>query len=199
VALQAQKDNPNLASRTYGSPVWDPFGTDNTERGYAIFDKAQGKLGGVERYRSFGDPVSVFDGSAHSSLPGKEALRMSGPHACQGLAAQHMSEGLAAQANPDGTISQNKGNRTQETNNNTTIVVIFLLLVFPSCTPAPMLQSPPAPTSAKLPPTNEWPAAWKSQADKALGPGATELQHEDARRMGSALSAMLKKDIPDLR
>jgi hypothetical protein len=106
VALQAQKDNPKLASRTYGAPVWDPFfGTDNQERGYGIFDKAQGKPGGVERYRSFGDPVSFFDGSAKSSMPGKEALSMSGPHAYQGLAAQHMSEGLAAQANPDGSVS----------------------------------------------------------------------------------------------
>ena len=105
VALQLQKDNPKLASRTYGAPVWDPFGTDNTERGYGIFDKAQGKPGGVERYRSLGDPVSFFDGSAKSTLPGKEALSLSGPHAYQGLAAQHMSEGTAAQANPDGTVS----------------------------------------------------------------------------------------------
>jgi hypothetical protein len=105
VALQAQKDNPKLASRTYGAPVWDPFGTDNTERGYGIFDKAQGKHGGVERYRSFGDPVSFFDGSAKSSMPGKEALSFSGPHAYQGLAAQHMSEGTAAQANADGSVS----------------------------------------------------------------------------------------------
>ena len=105
VALQAQKDNPKLASRTYGAPVWDPFGTDNTERGYGVFDKAQGKPGGVERYRSFGDPVSFFDGSAKSSMPGKEALSFSGPHAYQGLAAQHMSEGTAAQANADGSVS----------------------------------------------------------------------------------------------
>jgi hypothetical protein len=49
VALQLQKDDPKLASRTYGAPVWDPFGTDNNECGYGIFDKAQGKPGGVER------------------------------------------------------------------------------------------------------------------------------------------------------
>jgi len=61
-----------------------------------------------------------------------------------------------------------------------------------------MLPSPPAPASAKLPPKNEWPAAWKSQVDKALGPGATELQHEDARRMGSSLASMLKKDAVEL-
>jgi hypothetical protein len=49
--------------------------------------------------------VSFFDGSAKSSMPGKEALSFSGPHAYQGLAAQHMSEGLAAQANPNGSVS----------------------------------------------------------------------------------------------
>jgi hypothetical protein len=111
VPLQAQKDNPKLASRTYGAPVWDVFGTDNTERGNGIFDKPQGKPGGVERYRSFGDPVSFFDGSAHSALPGKEALSFSGPHAYQSLAAQHMSEGLAAQANPDGSQSKESTDR----------------------------------------------------------------------------------------
>ena len=57
-----------------------------------------------------------------------------------------------------------------------------------------MLRSPPAPSSSKLPAKNEWPAAWKSQVDKALGPGATDLQHEDARRMASMLVAMQKKD-----
>ena len=62
-----------------------------------------------------------------------------------------------------------------------------------------MLRSPPAPSSTKLPPKNEMPAAWKSQVDKALGPGATELQHEDARRMGSALAAMQKKDVPEIK
>jgi hypothetical protein len=49
--------------------------------------------------------VSFFDGSAKSSMPGKEALSFSGPQAYQGLAAQHMSEGLAAQQNPDGSVS----------------------------------------------------------------------------------------------
>jgi hypothetical protein len=61
-----------------------------------------------------------------------------------------------------------------------------------------MLPSPPAPASAKLPPKKEWPAAWNSQVDKALGPGATELQHEDARRMGSALASMLKEDAVEI-
>ena len=62
-----------------------------------------------------------------------------------------------------------------------------------------MIRTPPAPTSTKLPATNEWPAGWKSQVDKALGPAATELQHEDARRMGSALAAMQKKDVPEIK
>ena len=62
-----------------------------------------------------------------------------------------------------------------------------------------MLSSTPAPSSSGLPAKNEWPVAWKSQVDKALGPGATELQHEDARRMGSALAAMQKKDTVEIK
>ena len=62
-----------------------------------------------------------------------------------------------------------------------------------------MLRSPPARSSSGLPAKNEWPAAWKSQVDKALGPGATDLQHEDARRMGSTLAAMQKKDVPEIK
>ena len=62
-----------------------------------------------------------------------------------------------------------------------------------------MLRSPPAPSSSGLPAKNEWPAAWKSQVDKALGPGATDLQHEDARRMGSALAAMRQKDAVEIK
>jgi hypothetical protein len=100
--------NRNNQTR-YGFPLFSNLACtcllDNNERGYGIFDKAQGKPGGVERYRSFGDPVSFFDGSAKSSMPGKEALSFSGPHAYQGLAAQHMSEGLAATQNPDGSVS----------------------------------------------------------------------------------------------
>jgi hypothetical protein len=62
-----------------------------------------------------------------------------------------------------------------------------------------MIRVPPAPSGVKLPAKNEWPAAWKSQVDKALGPGATELQHEDARRMGSALAAMRQKDAVEIK
>jgi hypothetical protein len=105
VALQVQKDNPRLASRTFSAPVWDPFGQDNIDRGYGIFDKAQGKPGGVERYRGLGDPVSFFDGSAKTSLPGWAVLSPSATHAYGGIAAGHMSEGTAARANADGTVS----------------------------------------------------------------------------------------------
>jgi pimeloyl-ACP methyl ester carboxylesterase len=105
VALQLQKDDPKLASRTYSAPVWDPFGQDNVDRGYGIFDKAQGKPGGVERYRSLGDPVSFFDGSAKSSLPGPAMLSLSATHAYGDISARQKSEGVAAQPNPDGSVS----------------------------------------------------------------------------------------------
>mgnify|MGYP000126399305 CR=1 FL=1 len=62
-----------------------------------------------------------------------------------------------------------------------------------------MIRAPPAPYSAKVPPKNEWPAAWQSQVDKALGPGATDLQHEDARRMANALSGMKRKDAVEIK
>ena len=62
-----------------------------------------------------------------------------------------------------------------------------------------MIRTPPAPSSHKLSAKNEWPAAWKTQVDKALGPGATDLQHEDARRMGSALAAMRQKDAVEIK
>jgi hypothetical protein len=101
VALQLQKDNPKLASRTFGAPVFDIFGTDSELNTYA---ELQGKPE-IERYRSYADPVSFFDASATSTMPGKEAFSFSGPHAYDGIASQHMSDGLAAQENPDGTVS----------------------------------------------------------------------------------------------
>ena len=61
-----------------------------------------------------------------------------------------------------------------------------------------MIRTPPAPRSTKVAARNEWPAAWKAQVDKALG-GATELQHEDARRMGSALAAMRQKEAVEIK
>ena len=47
VALELQKENPNLKSTTYGAAVWQPF---STEQG--------------DRYRHGGDPISMFDRGA---------------------------------------------------------------------------------------------------------------------------------------
>ena len=47
VALELQKENPNLKSTTYGAAVWQPFST---------------KQG--DRYRHGGDPVSMLDRGA---------------------------------------------------------------------------------------------------------------------------------------
>ena len=71
VALQAQKDNPKLASRTYGAPVWDPFGTDNQERGYGIFDKTQGKPGGLNGTGASGTPCRFSTGPLTTPCQGR--------------------------------------------------------------------------------------------------------------------------------
>ena len=47
VALELQKENPNLKSTTCGAEVWQPF---STEQG--------------DRYRHGGDPISMFDRGA---------------------------------------------------------------------------------------------------------------------------------------
>ena len=47
VALELQKENPNLKSTTYGAAVWQPFST---------------KQG--DRYRHGGDPISMLDRGA---------------------------------------------------------------------------------------------------------------------------------------
>jgi len=52
VALEWQKQYPNLQSRTYSAPVWNLTGNE---------DKAQ-------RYRNWFDPVSVFDRSAKKTF-----------------------------------------------------------------------------------------------------------------------------------
>lgn len=56
VALELQKQYPNLKSQTYGAPVWDPFGEDLKYRGK------------VDRYRNIIDPFSFFDGSANNNI-----------------------------------------------------------------------------------------------------------------------------------
>lgn len=51
VALRMQQEKPDLRTRTYGAPVFDPLGQHPGDR-----------------YRSYGDPVSVLDRGAKSSL-----------------------------------------------------------------------------------------------------------------------------------
>ncbi len=51
MALQMQKENPELKTRTYGAPVLDPLGQSTGER-----------------YRSRFDPVSILDRGATSTL-----------------------------------------------------------------------------------------------------------------------------------
>jgi len=89
VALEAQKQNPKLASRTYGAPVFDPLGLDSK----------------AERYRNVGDPVSIFDRSAKKSIHPHPFSSFSGPHDYSNIAASHMSEGTAAMENQDKTVS----------------------------------------------------------------------------------------------
>ena len=58
VALELQKNYPNRIqkSRTYGAPVFDVLGTEAEN---------------VDRYRNWGDPVSVFDRGARKSVKWK--------------------------------------------------------------------------------------------------------------------------------
>lgn len=71
VALELQKQYPYLKSRTYGSPTWDPFGTDAEARsqwealGKPDFVPEPDK---IERYRNFADPFSMFDASAQTTV-----------------------------------------------------------------------------------------------------------------------------------
>ena len=57
VALELQKHHPELKARTYGAPVVDLNGavqpTRNTD---------------TERYRNLGDPILMFDSSAHTTF-----------------------------------------------------------------------------------------------------------------------------------
>ena len=60
VALELQKHHPDSKVRTYWAPVIDLKGaiqpTWNSD---------------TERYRNFGDPISTFDSSAHTTMYGK--------------------------------------------------------------------------------------------------------------------------------
>ena len=79
VALELQKNHPNLKSRTYGAPVWDPFGQD----------RAMKK--NVERYANYADPVAIMDSSAHHSVR-FDPTSLSGPHEFGTPAQNHFSD-----------------------------------------------------------------------------------------------------------
>ena len=76
VALQEQKENPELKSRTYGAPVFDPLGMSPSN----------------ERFRSYGDPVSILDRGARSSLDAP-SLNISGFHGYDATASRNTSDG----------------------------------------------------------------------------------------------------------
>ena len=73
VSYELQKNMPerNFNVRSYGGPVWDPLGIDRTP--YDTW-KSLGKPDHgftptpPERYRNYGDIVSIFDDSASSNL-----------------------------------------------------------------------------------------------------------------------------------
>jgi len=105
VALQLQKDNPRLKSVTYGAPVLDVFGGDRRDYDMARLRGGPGPEK-PERYRNVLDPVSFFDASAVSDVPGlKDFFTFSGPHSYGTLAQQHHSTGIAATQNQDGSVS----------------------------------------------------------------------------------------------
>ena len=57
VALELQKHHPELKVRTYGAPVVDLKGA--VQPNWSA---------NTERYRNFGDPISMFDSSAHTTV-----------------------------------------------------------------------------------------------------------------------------------
>jgi hypothetical protein len=80
VALQLQKEQPELKTRTYGAPVLDPLGRNPGDR-----------------YRSYGDPVSILDRGAKSSLD-PPSISISGFHGYDATAGRHTSSGDATVA-----------------------------------------------------------------------------------------------------
>jgi len=74
VALELQKNYKGLESRTYGAPVWDPFGEDRR-----IYGK-------VDRFRNLADPFSFFDGSANNSIKWDPFTSWSFTHAYDNIA-----------------------------------------------------------------------------------------------------------------
>ena len=84
VALQMQKENPSLKTRTYGAPVWDPTGSESSS----------------ERYRSFFDPVSVLDRGATATLDAP-AKNVSGFHSFEATAGRNVALGTDARVTGD--------------------------------------------------------------------------------------------------
>ena len=98
VALELQKGNQSLKSRTYGSPTWDPFGSDKQALG-GPFSKDN-----VERYRNYSDPFSLFDGSAQPSFDPTPFADWSFTHSYKNLGANRFSGNAPITKGPDGTI-----------------------------------------------------------------------------------------------
>jgi pimeloyl-ACP methyl ester carboxylesterase len=126
VALELQKQHPNLTSRTFGAPVWDPFGEDNKytrssrssnfsfDKGFGPLDSGpqdslgRGRRGQVDRYRNVFDPVSMFDGSAKNSIKGNPFDSKSLTHDYSNIANKFQAGGADhayGWQNPDGTTS----------------------------------------------------------------------------------------------
>lgn len=98
VALQLQKDYPQLESVTFGAPVWDPLGNDKKSRG----------PNKVDRYRNYLDPVSIFDRSANNSIKWNPFTSTSLTHAFDNISNNFTSgdnEHAVGTTNSDGTVS----------------------------------------------------------------------------------------------
>lgn len=118
VALQLQKDFPQLESRTFGAPVWDPTGFDEELREQferlgkpEIIDPKTGMLWEpkeVERYRNYLDLISIFDRSANNSIKWNPVSSGSLTHAYDNIANDFQSGDDAhavGWSNPDNTVS----------------------------------------------------------------------------------------------
>jgi hypothetical protein len=106
VALEAQKQDPRRKTVTFGAPVWDPFGRDKQDYDMSRYNEPGHRAEKPERYRNTLDPISIFDGSSETHVPGMKDLgTLSGPHSYGTLAENRFTSGTAATENPDGTVS----------------------------------------------------------------------------------------------
>ena len=85
-ALEMQKEQPGLKTKTYGAPVFDPL------------SRSPG-----DRYRSRLDPVSVMDRGATSTLD-PPAANISSFHSYDATASRNMAEGDAAMVPQEGAV-----------------------------------------------------------------------------------------------